>query len=217
MTVQSRTADKARLATLGAVLGGTAITAGVVAGNMRGDVAEAVAGLGAAAPLGFAIAYAVLSLLLVPGVLLSVMSGALFGPLLGGALAVVGGLLGSTAAFLIGRRLGREQVERLAGPRMAAVDRRLRRHGITTLIVVRLAPLVPYSVLNYAAGVTGIGRRDYVLGSALGLVPGAFAYAAIGASLHAPWSVEFVGGVVAVLTMVTVGRVLDRRLHRDGS
>ena len=211
----TRSADQARLATLGAVLGGGAVAAAIVAGTVRDEAIDVVAGLGVAAPAGFIGAYALLSLLLVPGALLSAMGGVLFGPLLGGTLAVVGGLIGSTAAFFIARRLGRGQVERLTGPRMEGLDARLQRSGVTTLIVVRLAPLVPYSLLNFAAGVTGINARSYLIGSAIGLIPGAFAYAAIGSGLDTPLSVDFVGGVALAVISVTVGRILDKRMHRD--
>lgn len=205
---------KARLITLGVVVAVGAVVAAALAGQGRDELTEAVGRMGVAAPLGFAGLYAALTLLLVPGMLLSLASGFLFGPLLGTVLAVVGGAVGATVAFLIGRRLGRQQVRRLAGPRTERIDAYLRDHAVPSLIIARIIPGMPYSVLNYAAGVTGISVRDYVVGTWLGLVPGALAYAMVGAGLDDPSSPRFLGGIGLVAVVLTAGAVLDRRRRR---
>lgn len=210
--------DKVRLAVLAAVVIGGSLVAAAVAGQGRDELTEAVDQMGVAAPLGFAALYAALTLALVPGMLLSLASGFLFGPVVGTALAVAGGAVGATGAFLIGRRLGRQQVRRLAGPRTEWIDAQLRDHGIVSLIVVRIIPGMPYSVLNYAAGVTGISFRDYVIGTGLGLVPGALAYSLVGAGLDDPSSPLFLGGLALVAVVLAMGTVLDqRRRRRNGT
>lgn len=203
-----------RLITLGVIVVGGSLVAAAFAGQGRDELTEAVREMGVIAPLGFAALYAGLTLLLVPGMLLTMASGFLFGPVLGTALAVAGGAVGATGAFLIGRRLGREQVRRLAGPRTQRIDAYLRDYGVTSLIIARIIPGMPYSVLNYAAGVTGISARDYVVGTALGLVPGGLAYAMVGAGLDDPASPRFLGGVGLVVAVLAAGTLLDRRRRR---
>ncbi|MDQ3319938.1 MAG: TVP38/TMEM64 family protein [Actinomycetota bacterium] len=203
-----------RLALFAAVL--VAASAGVIliGGPSPRTVARVVDEGGLAGPLVYVALYAVLTVLLFPGALITAAGGALFGPVLATALTVVGATLGATAAFAIGRRLGREQVERIAGPRTGAVDRWLERRGFLAVLYLRLIPLVPFNALNYAAGVTGVRRRDYVLGTALGIVPGAFAYAALGGSLDDPLSPAFLGAVGLVIALAVAGPLVDRLRRR---
>ncbi len=198
------------------VLSSTALVLAIIAALLirpfHEPVTEAVREAGPAAPLAFVAFYVVLTLLLVPGSVLTVAGGVLFGPLYGAALAVVGGIFGSTLAFVVGRYLARQQVVQLGGRRTQMVDRWLAQRGILAIAIVRIVPGVPYSLLNYTAGVTGISTRDYVLGSALGLVPGAVAYAMLGGSLHDPLSLEFAGAIGLVIAVLATGAYLNRRI-----
>ncbi|MBA3422838.1 MAG: TVP38/TMEM64 family protein [Thermoleophilaceae bacterium] len=203
-----------RLALFAAVL--VAASAGVILIGGPGPraVGRVVEEGGIAGPLVYVALYAVLTVLLFPGALITAAGGALFGPVLATLLTVVGATLGATAAFAIGRRLGREQVERIAGRRTDAVDRWLERRGFLAVLYLRLIPLVPFNALNYAAGVTGVRRRDYVLGTALGIVPGAFAYAALGGSLDDPLSPAFLAAVGLVVALAVAGPLVDRLRRR---
>lgn len=203
-----------RLAVLGALGAGGAIAAAAAVEPAREELTEMVWALGPAAPAGFVGLYAGLTLLLVPGALLTLAAGVLFGPAWGAVLAFAGGVLGSSTAFLVGRALGREAVERLTGERLRRVDRWLADHGVLTLALVRIVPGVPYSLLNYAAGLTGIPGRQYVKGSLLGLVPGAVAYAALGGTLHDPLSREFLGALALIGAVLLAGTVAERRVIR---
>ena len=96
-------------------------------------------------------------------------------------LVYLAALLGAPLAFVVGRYLGRDAVERFTGARVARVDELLRRHGLATVIGARLIPVLPFTVINYTAGLTAVRRGDYALGTALGIIPGTLAYVAIGA------------------------------------
>ena len=211
--VHPRTAPRLRLAALAAALLVGAGAAAALVGPVREDLLAFVDGLGLTAPVVFVVLYAVLSLALVPGSFLTIGAGVLFGPLLGTALAVIGGAFGATGAFLIGRRLGRTQVERLAGRKMRAVDEWLDLHGVAAIAVVRIVPGVPYSILNYAAGVTGISTRDYVYGSVIGLVPGAFVYAAFGSTIDEPLTPAFFAALLGIVAFLAAGTVAERWLR----
>lgn len=211
---RSRRQARRRLVLLAAVAAAGAVVGALLVQPIHDELTERVWALGPAAPAGFVLGYAVLSLLLVPGSVLSVLAGVLFGALWGTVLAFAGGVLGSISAFLVGRRLGRGAVERLTGERLRKVDQWLADHGVLALAVVRIVPAMPYSLLNYAAGLTGIPFSRYVKGSLLGLVPGAAAYASLGGTLHNPLSLPFVGAVALIAVVLLAGTVAERRLSR---
>lgn len=145
---------RTRLIGLGVVVVGVAVTFGVLGGPTSTGLEDAVRQAGPAAPVAYVVLYAVLTVLLVPGSVLTIVGGVVFGTALGTGLTVVGASLGSAAAYLIGRRLGREQVGRLAGNRMGAINTWLERRGFVAVLYARLLPVVPFNVLNYAASVT---------------------------------------------------------------
>jgi uncharacterized membrane protein YdjX (TVP38/TMEM64 family) len=111
-----------------------------------------------------------------PGTVLSFAGAVLFGAYEGTLYTWIGATIGATLAYQMARVLGRDFVERLFGGRFAAFDRRIREHGFTGLLVVRLLPLFPFNAVNFGCGLTGIRLRDYVLATAIGIVPGTFVY-----------------------------------------
>jgi uncharacterized membrane protein YdjX (TVP38/TMEM64 family) len=150
--------------------------------------AERVQALGATAVIAYLGIYVAGTVALVPGGVLAMVAGALFGVMHGFGIAFTGALLGSTTAFLVARHGARggtiRWIERRAAhhqvfARVARVDRSLGRRGLALVFLLRLSPFVPYNVLNYALGLTGVRFRHYVLGS-VGMLPGAFVYAYLG-------------------------------------
>lgn len=204
----------ARLAALGALLLVASVTVYLLGGSLSADdVTDAVGSIDVAGRLVvFPLLYAVLTVLLFPGGILTAAAGVLFGAVLGAALSVAGATAGATAAFLIGRRLGRRDVERIARGRVGALDKWLERRGFLAVLYLRLIPVVPFNALNYASGATAVGVREYVLATAIGIVPGAFAYAALGSSLDDPASPEFLAAGGAVVLLAVGAPALDRRL-----
>ncbi|WP_210416774.1 TVP38/TMEM64 family protein [Microcella pacifica] len=160
------------------------------------------ADLGLAGGVGFALLYAAITLTPAPKNVLSVAAGLAFG--FGWALAAVyaGALLGAAAAFALGRGLGRDAVERFTGARVARLDDLLRRRGLLAVIGVRLIPVLPFTAINYGAGLTAVRRRDYALGTAVGIIPGTVAYVALGAyGLEFGWPAWTAIGVLGALTL----------------
>ena len=160
------------------------------------------ADLGIAGGVGFALLYAAITLTPAPKNVLSVAAGLAFG--FGWALAGVyaGALLGAAAAFALGRGLGRDAVERFTGARVARLDDLLRRRGLFAVIGVRLIPVLPFTAINYGAGLTAVRRRDYALGTAVGIIPGTVAYVALGAyGLEFGWPAWTAIGVLGALTL----------------
>ncbi len=124
------------------------------------------------APIALIGAYVAGGLLVVPVMLLIAVTAAVFGPVAGTLYALAGAMASASVTYAIGRRLGRETVRRLAGHRLNALSQRLGQRGILAIILVRLLPVAPYSIVNLVAGASHIGWRDFLLGSVLGLLPG---------------------------------------------
>lgn len=166
---------------------------------------ELVSSAGWAAPVVFVLAYALGTVAFLPGAAMTVLAGVLFGPVLGTGLVVAGGTAGATAAFALTRRLGRARIQRFLGPRLTRADGWLERRGFAAMLGLRLVPLVPFNVLNYAAGLSRMTTRPYVAATALGIVPGAFAYASLGGTLDDPLSARFFGAVALVVALAVAG------------
>jgi len=139
-----------------------------------------LAGLGPATPLLFILLYAVATLLFLPGTLLTLAGGALFGPLWGTVWNLTGATLGATLAFLAARHLAGDWVARKSGPRLQRLVAGVEAEGWRFVALVRLVPLFPFNLLNYALGLTRIPLRAYALTTAVCMAPAAAAYTYLG-------------------------------------
>ena len=139
-----------------------------------------VEGAGAAGPLLFMALYALATVLFLPGSVLTLAGGALFGPVWGTLWNLTGATLGASLAFLISRYLGADWVARRAGPRLQRLNDGVTSEGWRFVAFVRLVPLFPFNLLNYALGLTRIPFVAYVLASWVFMLPGAFAYTWLG-------------------------------------
>jgi uncharacterized membrane protein YdjX (TVP38/TMEM64 family) len=139
----------------------------------------------------------------IPRTALSVLCGVLAGFWGGLALALGSGVLGALAGFALARSLGRETVTRLAGPRLARADHLLASRGALAVLMGRLIPVTPFTLVSYAGGLSGIPLRSYLLGSAVGLVPGTVLHVTIGATIGAAGD-----GPVLLLSLVPLGLAL---------
>lgn len=205
-----------RLVVPGLVLVALAITAVVLIGPIREEISEFVGEFGRWAPAAFVLVYVVLSLLLVPASVLALTAGILFGVALGAVLCLAGGVISAGAGFALGRHLGREPVARIAGDRLDQVDRWLGRHGLLAVAIARNLPALPYGLLNYAAGITGIPARRFVAGTLLGIIPGTLAYVTFGGSLDDVRSPRFILAAAGVVGLMVGSALLERRLNSSG-
>jgi uncharacterized membrane protein YdjX (TVP38/TMEM64 family) len=159
------------------------------------------AGLGVWGPLAVTGAGAMLTCAFVPGAVLAGASGLLFGAALGTPVAICAATLGATCAFLIARVLGRRSYRAVAGKRLLDWTARIESRGFLSVLYARIAPLMPFTLTSYAAGMTGIRLRDFALATALGASPRAFAWAALGGSLgdySSPQALAAIGVLVAM-------------------
>ena len=160
----------------------TAIT-GAILNRDRFDPAALqawVENAGAAGPLLFMALYALASVLFRPGSVLTLAGGALFGPVWGTLWNLTGATFGAALAFLVARYLGGDWVARRAGPRLQSLNDGVSAEGWRFVAFVRLVPLFPFNLLNYALGLTRIPFLHYVLATWVFMLPGAIAYTWLG-------------------------------------
>jgi len=127
-------------------------------------------------PLLFIALYAGATALAIPGTILTLAGGAIFGVFWGTIFNTVAANIGANVAFITARLLGRDGVERLAGPRLERLDRATREHGFKGLLMLRLVPLVPFNALNFGSGLTAISWTAYAAATLVGIFPGTVIY-----------------------------------------
>jgi uncharacterized membrane protein YdjX (TVP38/TMEM64 family) len=150
---------------------------GRLAGGAIPRFAGWVEGLGLLGPLVFVAGYAAAVVAFAPASVLTLAAGAIFGVARGTLYVFVAASLGACLAFLVSRHLARAAVERrIAGdPRFAAIDRAIGREGRRIVFLLRLSPVFPFNLLNYALGLTRVRFADYAV-ACLGMLPGTLAY-----------------------------------------
>lgn len=176
---------------------------------------------GALAPVAFVALYALATVAFVPGSMLSLAGGALFGPVWGVLWNLTGATAGATLAFLAARYLGGDRIARAAGGRLARVLEGVEAEGWRFVAFVRLVPLFPFNLLNYALGLTRISLTHYVLTSFVCMVPGAIVYAHLGyagreALAGSDQAISAVTWALGLVAMLAVLPRLLRRLWRTG-
>ena len=177
-------------------------------------VRDWVDGAGAWAPLVFVLVSASLTCALFPGPLLAGASGLLFGTALGFPLSLTAATLGACAAFTISRHAGGDAVEHIAGRRVLAFRDLVSRRGFISVLYARIAPGMPYTLVNYAAGLTRIPLLVFAGATALGAAPRAFAYTALGGSLDNLRSPEAIVAVCVLVVMALGGLLAVGRDYR---
>jgi uncharacterized membrane protein YdjX (TVP38/TMEM64 family) len=185
-----------------------------------------VRGAGAIGYVVYILAYAACCVLFVPASILTLGAGAIFG-LIGGTLVVVAGAtLGAICSFALARGLFRKRVEGSIGKsqRFQALDRAIASEGAKIVFLVRLAPIFPFTYLNYAFGLTAVRFVPYAAATLIGIIPGTLAYVYLGyaaagattAGSSTKTVIQIGGAVAAVVVTFFVARLASRAIRRAG-
>lgn len=191
-----------------------------------------VASLGNVGPIAFIVIYNIATVLLIPGSILTLGSGVLFGLGWGTVYVIIAATLGATIAFWIGRNFARNWVaDKIAGyPKFGAIDRAVAKQGFKIVLLTRLSPLFPFNLLNYAFGITQVSLRDYVMGS-IGMLPGTILYVYIGSLVgnlaligtnnanpeaeKLQWIAKIIGFAITVGVTIYITRVAKKALNES--
>ncbi|MFP8873743.1 MAG: TVP38/TMEM64 family protein [Myxococcota bacterium] len=216
-----------------AILALLALSLNLPADQVVASLRQSVAELGVWGPLFFVLVYVGATVLLVPGSALTLAAGALFGTGMGLALTSLASIASAAIAFLIARYLARDAVARRleTQPRFHAIDEAIGAQGWKIVGLLRLSPVVPFSVSNYLYGLTAIRFFPYVLISWLAMLPGTFLYVYLGALAAdavestgaaqespvsgAEWALRIVGLVATVTVTFVVVRIARRAIRES--
>lgn len=183
--------------------------------------------LGPSGPIFFIGIYVVATVLFIPGSVLTLGAGAVFGVLWGSIYVSLAATLGATCAFLVGRYLARDAIaRRIAGnERFAAIDRAVASEGWKIVGLTRLSPVFPFTLLNYAFGITRVKLGHYILASWIGMMPGTVMYVYLGSLAKAAsgertrttgeWLLYAIGLLATVAVTVFVTRIAKKALAKQ--
>ncbi len=188
--------------------------------------------LGAIAPIAFILIYIVATVAFLPGSVLTLGAGVLFGIIQGSIYVFFGATVGAALAFLVGRYLARGWIyKKIAGnQKFKAIDRAVGKEGLKIVLLTRLSPIFPFNLLNYGLGVTGVSLKDYILGS-IGMIPGTIMYVYIGslagniatiggetqpdANPIAQWAIRIIGFIATVAVTLYVTKIARKALDES--
>jgi uncharacterized membrane protein YdjX (TVP38/TMEM64 family) len=169
-------------------------------------------------PLVLISLYAIGCVFAIPASLFIIVAGFIWGWKLGGAYAMIGGVLGATVSFLVGRFVGEGLLQKF-GRVGTVVTKQIDHAGFKSLLVLRLIPLFPFAVLNYGSGVAGVRLSDFVLATAIGLAPSNFVFAYCSDALFNGTMTEgdavkrLVIVAILMISLVLITTLLKRRLR----
>src|SRR6266446_8353720 len=186
--------------------------------------------LGPVGVIVFIIAYALATVLFLPGWIFTVSAGLVYGVVGGTAVALSGAIIGSALSFLCARYLLRKRIEAAAkrSSKFSAIDSAIGEQGWKIVGLLRLSPVVPFNLSNYFYGITAVRFWPYIFASAVGMLPGTFLYAYLGAAGkagldgqtgHSPLKWLFLGlGLVATIGVtIIVSRTAKKTLEKSGA
>lgn len=134
------------------------------------------------APIIYIVLYSVATVFLLPSTALNLTGGAIFGPWLGTLWTSIAAVLAAVVSFAFTRTVGREIIAQKLANRWQSMDAEMRQGGLFYIFAIRLLPIIPYGLVNFAAGLTSIRFRDYLVGTILGTVPGVLPFVMLGSS-----------------------------------
>ncbi|XHR82382.1 MAG: TVP38/TMEM64 family protein [Gloeotrichia echinulata GP01] len=194
------------------------------------DALQSINSLGAVGAIAFIVLYIIATVAFLPGSILTLGSGVIFGVVWGSIYVFIGATLGATAAFIVGRYLARNWVaSKITGnKKFAAIDQAVAKEGLKIVLLTRLSPIFPFNLLNYAFGITGVSLKDYFIGS-VGMIPGTIMYVYIGSlagnlarigteaqptNPTLQWLIRILGLIATIAVTVFVTRVARKALDQ---
>lgn len=196
--------------------------------NFLRDTLVQIEGWGVMGAIAFIALYIVATIAFLPGSILTLGAGVVFGVVQGSIYVFIGATLGATLAFLVGRYVARGWISKKieGNQKFKAIDSAVGEAGFKIVFLTRLSPVFPFNLLNYALGVTQVSLRDFSFGS-IGMIPGTVLYVYIGSLAHdltlinstaqptnptVQWTIRLLGFVATVAVTLYVTRVAQKAL-----
>ncbi|VEP11297.1 conserved membrane hypothetical protein [Hyella patelloides LEGE 07179] len=187
--------------------------------------------LGFTGAIAFMVIYIIATVAFLPGSVLTLAGGAIFGLFWGSIYVFFGATIGATCAFIVGRYFARGWIsQKIAGnEKFAAIDKAVGNEGLKIVFLTRLSPIFPFNLLNYGMGVTGVSLKDYVIAS-VGMIPGTIMYVYFGslgninticngggANVNplAQWTIRIIGLIATVAVTLYVTKIARQALDKS--
>lgn len=180
-------------------------------------IKEFLIGWGAFAPIIYILLFTFVPLTLFPDALLAISAGLVFGIIPGAIYTIIGAVCGGTLAFMITRTLSHDFVEKKLEEHKK-ISRMIESRGFMIVLIMRLIPLIPFDVISYAAGATGIKYRDYILATIIGIIPGVTILVTMGDGLGSPDQPKLYLAICAMILLLVLAKRGHKKLfsHENG-
>lgn len=168
-------------------------------------------------PTVFMVVYILAIILMLPIIPFAVVAGAVFGLMPAFAYVSLGAIIGAAIAFYIARHFGKGVVEKIARgklTRMHEYDRKIEQNGFQTVLLIRLIPLLPFKTPNYILGFTKVRQRDYLIATAIGILPESFVFAYVGSSFSSLSPARIFLALLLVGTLCVAGYLIGILLRK---
>lgn len=177
------------------------------------DIQRVLAEVGPWAPIVYLILFTVVPLTFFPDSVLAMAGGVAFGVRNGFVLALSGAILGSSLAFFLTRKFGRKYLQRYLESKegVATLSAQIERKGLVVILLLRLTP-IPFDIISYAAGLSSVRYRDFLIATVLGAIPAMFSYVNFGDKITAVGSNEFYLSIGLLIMLLLIGIVIKKKV-----
>ncbi|MEZ0537947.1 TVP38/TMEM64 family protein [Caldicellulosiruptoraceae bacterium PP1] len=177
------------------------------------NIKHVVLNYGYWAPIIFLIIYSIKSFVVfIPAGVFMLAAGLTFGTLKGGIILIIGTLLSSTIGFIFSRYFGKEYIQKRINQKTSAISDLIKSKGFLIILLLRLVPILPYDVINYASGVSKIKYKDFILATFLGTIPACFLYAFLGENILKPFTRNFNISLISVILLSLVPIIFSKKI-----
>lgn len=150
-----------------------------------------------------------------PVTIMTLIAGGLYGPLYGFLLAMASTLLSANVAFLVSRYLGKSFIEKLLKGRAEKLNLQTEKNGFRIILIMRVSGIFPLDIVSYAAGLTKMKYRDFILATIIGTMPETFSVAYMGHHIKNPFSPQFIIAVLLVIATAVVPLIYNKRKSKQ--
>lgn len=180
------------------------------------NIKHVVLNYGYWAPIIFLIIYSVKSFVVfIPAGVFMLAAGLTFGAIKGGIILIIGTIISSSMGFIFARYFGKEYVQKRIDGKSATISNLIKSKGFLIILLLRLVPILPYDVINYASGVSKIKYKDFIFATFLGTIPACFLYAFLGENILKPFTRNFNISLISVVILSLVPIIFSKQIKES--
>lgn len=152
---------------------------------------------------------------IVPASLMSILAGSIFGPFKAFALSMIGSFFSATVGFYMTRLVGKSFIDKMLKGKVIKLEDNIEKNGFMIMFMMRISMIFPYDALSYAAGVSKIKYKDFVLATMLGIIPEMISYSLMGKNIKHPFSMKFIAPIVLLVLVVFLGSFMYKNYKKN--